>query len=157
MKGGRGGERKRAGVAGLRYSDTMRLVYQILSQVVLGAIGLIVAHFAIADFTLHLAGFFTALAVFTLAQAIFSPIVMKLAERYAASLTGGVGLISTLLALWIASLFQGGIEMRSFMAWIAAPLIIWLITAIGGWLFMRFFVDKRLKRKAAEKTLGRSK
>lgn len=135
----------------------MRLLYQIFFQLVLGAIGLIVAHIALADFTLHLAGFFTALGVFTLAQAILAPLAMKLAERYVAPLTGGVGLISTLLALWVASLFQGGVEIRSLLAWIVAPLIIWVITSLGGWLCMHFFVDKRLKRKAAEKTLGRSK
>lgn len=135
----------------------MRLLFQILSQVVLGAIGLIVAHFALPDFTLHLAGFLTALGVFTLAHALLGPFVLNIAQRYAAPLAGGVGLVATLLALWVASLFKGGIEIHGLVTWIAAPILIWVITALGGWIFMAFFIDKWLKRRAATKMLSRAK
>ena len=135
----------------------MRLLFQILSQVVLGAIGLIVAHFALPDFALHLAGFLTALGVFTLAHALLGPFVLNIAQRYAAPLAGGVGLVATLLALWVASLFKGGIEIHGLVTWIAAPILIWVITALGGWIFMAFFIDKWLKRRAATKMLSRAK
>lgn len=131
----------------------MRFLYQLLSQIVLGAIALIVIHFALPGVEIHLAGFFVALGVFTVAHAVLGPFVLSLAQRYAAPLAGGVGLVATLLALWVASLFPGGIEMRGAQAWILAPIIVWLITALGTWIFMAFFVDRRLKRRAAAKVL----
>lgn len=156
MTGGKSG-RVWAATVPLRYSDSMRLLFQVLSQVVLGAIGLIVAHFVLPDFTLHLAGFLTALGVFTLAHALLGPFVLNLAQRYAAPLAGGVGLVATLLALWVASLFNGGIEIHGVATWIAAPILIWVITALGGWIFMAFFIDKWLKRRAATKMINRAK
>ena len=68
-----------------------------------------------------------------------------------------VGLVATLLALWVASLFKGGIEIHGLVTWIAAPILIWVITALGGWIFMAFFIDKWLKRRAATKMLSRAK
>lgn len=135
----------------------MRLLFQVLSQLVLGAIGLLVAHFVLPDFTLHLVGFLAAVGVFTLAHALLGPFVINIAQRYAAPLAGGVGLVATLLALWVATLFTGGIEIHGVLTWIAAPILIWLITALGGWLFMAFFLDKWLKRRAAAKVLNRAK
>lgn len=135
----------------------MRLLFQVISQLVLGAIGLVAANFLIPDFTVHLGGFFMALGVFTLAHALLGPFVLNIAQRYAAPLAGGVGLIATLLALWVASLVQGGIEVHGMMTWVGATLLIWAITALGGWIFMAFFIDKWLKRRAALKLMNRSK
>lgn len=135
----------------------MRLLFQVISQVVLGAIGLIAANFLIPDFTLHLGGFLTALGVFTIAHALLGPFVLNIAQRYAAPLAGGVGLIATLLALWVASLFEGGIELHGMMTWVGATLLIWAITALGGWIFMAFIIDKWLKRRAATKMINRAK
>ncbi|WP_449282959.1 phage holin family protein [Leucobacter sp.] len=135
----------------------MRLLFQIISQVVLAAIGLIVVHFALPGFELHVGGFLTALGVFTVAHAVLGPFVLNLAQRYAAPLAGGVGLVATLLALWIASLFQGGIEIHGVETWVLAPIIVWVITALGGWIFMAFVIDKWLKRRAAQKVMRQAK
>lgn len=132
-------------------------MFQVISQVVLGAIALIVANFVIPDFTLRLGGFFTALGVFTLAHALLGPFVLNIAQRYAAPLAGGVGLVATLLALWVASLFEGGIEIHGLITWVSTTLLIWVITALGGWIFMAFFIDKWLKRRAATKIMNRAK
>jgi len=131
----------------------MRLLFQIVSQLVLAGIALVVIHFALPGVELHVAGFLVALGVFTVAHAVLGPFVLNIAQRYAAPLAGGVGLVATLLALWIASLFHGGIEIRGVQSWVLAPIIVWVITALGGWIFMAFVVDKRLKRRAAEKVL----
>ncbi|MCW2287517.1 phage holin family protein [Leucobacter luti] len=133
----------------------MRFLLQLLAQIVLGAIALIVIHIALPGVTLHVAGFFIALGVFTLAHALLGPFVLSIAQRYAAPLAGGVGLVATLLALWVATLFQGGIEIHGVDSWVLAPIIVWVITALGGWLIMAFWIDKRLaKRKAAKLLKG---
>ncbi|KAM9863740.1 phage holin family protein [Leucobacter sp. BZR 635] len=135
----------------------MRLLFQVISQLVLAAIALVVIHFALPDVTLHPSGFFIALGVFTLAQAILGPFVLSVAQRYAAPLAGGVGLASTLLALWIASLFEGGIEIHGLSSWLLAPLIVWVITALGGWMFMALFVNRWLKKRESERMVARAK
>lgn len=130
----------------------MRFLLNIAAQIVLAAVALMVIHFALPGVTLYLAGFFVALGVFTLAHAILSPLVMKLAQRYATPLTGGVGLIATLLALWIATLFHGGIVITGLQAWLLAPAIVWVITALGGWLVGKLFIDRVIgKRELARK------
>lgn len=91
----------------------MRFLLNLLAQIALAAVALVVIHFALPGVTLHLAGFFIALGVFTIAYAILRPLVRKLAQRYAEPLTGGVGLIATLLALWIATLFKGALSSRA--------------------------------------------
>lgn len=133
----------------------IRFLFQVLSQLVLGALALIVIHFALPDVTLSLSGFFIALGVFTLAHIVLSPFVLSVAQRYAAPLTGGVGLIATLLALWIATLFPGGLQITGVQSWILAPLLVWIITALGGWIIMGLIVDRRLKKRAAQKLVNR--
>ncbi|MBL3700898.1 phage holin family protein [Leucobacter luti] len=135
----------------------MRFLFQLLSQLVLSAIGLLVIHFTLPGVTLHLAGFFIALGVFVLAQAILGPFVMNMAQRYAAPLAGGVGLVATLLALWVATLFPDGIEISGVDSWVLAPIILWVITALGGWIIMALIIDKWLKRRAAAKLVRSAK
>lgn len=132
----------------------MRLLFQILSQLVLAAIALIIVHLSLPGVEVSVSGFLVAIAVFTIAHAILGPFVLNLAQRYAAPLAGGVGLIATMLALWVATLFPGGISIHGLQAWILAPIIVWFVTALGGWLFMAFVIDKWLKRRAARKLLG---
>lgn len=129
----------------------IRFLLQILTQLVLGAIALIVVHFTLPGVTLTLSGFFIALGVFTLAHVILGPFVLSIAQRYAAPLTGGVGLVATLLALWVATWFPGGIQIIGLQSWILAPLIVWIITALGGWIIMGLIIDRMLKKRAAGK------
>ncbi|KJL26619.1 hypothetical protein RL72_00951 [Microbacterium azadirachtae] len=135
----------------------LRFLFQILSQLVLGAIALLVVHLTLPDVALSLSGFFVALGVFTLAHIILGPFVQSVAQRYAAPLVGGVGIVATLLAVWIATWFPGGIQIHGVASWILAPLIIWIITALGGWIVMGLIVDRRLKQRAARKLLGGEK
>ncbi|KIP53086.1 phage holin family protein [Leucobacter komagatae] len=135
----------------------MRFLFQLISQVVLAAIALVIIHFALPGVSLHLGGFLIALGVFTLAQAVLGPFVLSIARRYAAPLAGGVGLVATLLSLWIASLFNGGIEIHGAQSWLLAPLIVWVVTALGGWLFMALFAERWLKKRETARTIARAK
>lgn len=132
----------------------MRLLFQVLSQLVLASIALIVVNLTLPGVEVSVSGFLVAIAVFTVAHAILGPFVLSLAQRYAAPLAGGVGLIATLLALWVATLFPGGITIHGLQSWILAPIIVWFITALGGWIFMAFVIDRWLKRRAARKLIG---
>lgn len=98
-----------------------------------GAVALLVAWLLLGeDFRLSVPGFLIAVIVFSLAQVVVAPVVDKLARRYAEPLLGGVGLISTFLALWVATLLSGGLRINGVSTWIAATLIVWLVTALSG-------------------------
>lgn len=109
------------------------------------AIGLFVASLIVPGVTLRPLGFITAVVIFTVAQGILSPFFLKMASRYASAFLGGIGLVSTLAALILASLFSSGISIRGIGSWIAATVVVWLITAIAT-LILPALV---LKKKAA--------
>ncbi len=95
------------------------------------AIGLLVASLLVSGMTLRPLGFLTAVVIFTVAQGILSPFFLKMASRYASAFLGGIGLLSTLAALILASLFSSGISINGIASWIAATVIVWLVTAIA--------------------------
>lgn len=109
------------------------------------AIGLLVASWLVPGMTVHPLGFLTAVVVFTVAQAILSPFFLKMATRYASAFLGGIGLVSTLAALILASLLSNGLSIRGLGSWVAATVVVWLVTALAT-LFLPLVV---LKKKAA--------
>ena len=76
-------------------------------------------------------GFIAAVVIFTVAQAILSPFFLKMASRYASAFLGGIGLVSTLAALILASLLTNGLSIRGIGSWIAATVVVWLVTALA--------------------------
>src|SRR6188768_3487497 len=67
------------------------------------AIGLLVAAWLVPGVSLSPLGFIAAVVIFTVAQAVLSPFFLKMASRYASAFLGGIGLVSTLAALILAS------------------------------------------------------
>lgn len=95
------------------------------------AIGLLVASWLVSGVTLRPLGFLTAVVIFTVGQAILSPFFLKMASRYATAFLGGIGLVSTFAALFLASLFSSGLSIRGVGSWIAATVVVWLVTAVA--------------------------
>ena len=95
------------------------------------AIGLLVASLIVPGVTLRPLGFLTAVVIFTVAQAILSPFFLKMASRYASAFLGGIGLVSTFVALLLASLLSNGLSIRGIGSWIAATVVVWLVTAVA--------------------------
>jgi MFS family permease len=76
-------------------------------------------------------GFIAAVAIFTVAQAILAPLFLKMANRYASALLGGIGLVSTFVALLVASLLSNGLSIHGIGSWILATVVVWLVTALA--------------------------
>lgn len=131
----------------------IRLLISVASSLVMSAIAMLLSGWWLAEWvTVQLGGFFVAVLVFTVAQAILAPFVFNLARKHASALLGGIGLVSTFLALWVATLFEGGITV-SGLGWLLAPLLIWIVTAFGGWIIMgvilkRYFEDREREKIA---------
>ena len=131
----------------------IRFLIHTAANLVLAALALLLCGWWLSEWvTLNLGGFIVAVIVFTVAQAILAPFVFNLARKYASALLGGIGLVSTFLALWVASLFPGGIHVHG-LGWVLAPLVVWIITALGGWIVMgvvlkRYFADREREKIA---------
>ncbi|MXP21055.1 hypothetical protein GIY30_06775 [Gordonia sp. HNM0687] len=108
----------------------IRILVRTLTYLISAAIGLLVATWILNDMTVHFAGFLIALAIFAAAQLILSPFITKFVHRNAEAFMGGVGLVSTFVALLLATLLgSNGIEISGVETWIAATVIVWLVTA----------------------------
>ncbi|MDR2256560.1 MAG: phage holin family protein [Arthrobacter sp.] len=131
----------------------IRTLLSIAASLVLSAVALLLAGWLIEGVRLEPAGFVVAVLIFTIMQAIAAPLVTKLATKYAEAIVGGVGLISTLVALIVASLFPGGLHISGVAAWIASPVLVWLVCALGSLLVGKFLLkgwwDRRVQAKKA--------
>lgn len=130
----------------------IRFLLNLVSHLVSSALALLIANWILPQVTMHVGGFIVAVLVFALAQSILGPFVFNMARQYAPAILGGIGLVSTLLALWIATLFPGGLEITG-LGWVLAPLVVWIVTALAGWILMglvfkRYLGDRGSKRAA---------
>lgn len=114
-----------------RLSSVTRLLLRVAVFLGSAAIGLLVAAWLIPGVSVSVYGFLTAVVIFAVAQAILAPFFLKMATRYASAFLGGIGLVSTLVALILASVLTGGLAIRGVGAWIAATVVVWLVTALA--------------------------
>lgn len=96
------------------------------------AIGLLVAARVVPRVSMSLSGFIVAVAVFSVAQAILSLLISKLPHAYSLLLFGGTGLALTVIALGLASALTHGFDIRGAASWVAATVVVWLVTTIGA-------------------------
>lgn len=127
----------------------VRFLVNVAVSLVMAAIGLLLAAWLLPDFHLETGGFLVAVIVFTIAQAVLAPFIFNIARTYASAILGGIGLVSTFVALLIASLFPGGIRIEGGVAWVLATLIIWVVTALGTWLLPLLLLRGRREGPAA--------
>ncbi|HEU4755503.1 MAG TPA: phage holin family protein [Agromyces sp.] len=127
----------------------VRFLVNIAVSLVMAAIGLLLAAWLLPDFHLETGGFLVAVIVFTIAQAVLAPFIFNVARKYASAILGGIGLVSTFVALLIASLFPGGIRIEGVVAWVLATLIMWVVTALGTWLLPLLLLRGRREGRPA--------
>jgi hypothetical protein len=68
-------------------------------------------------------------------------VVAKLTKRFAPALLSGFGLISTLVALWIATLVPGGLAISGLRTWILATMVVWVVTSLASLLLPLLIKD----------------
>ncbi|MDP3949890.1 phage holin family protein [Microbacterium sp.] len=127
------------------------LLFRTLTYLVSAGIGLIVADLVLPGFQIQWDkwwGFVVCIVIFAILQSILSPLIAKLADRYAPVLMGGIGVFSTLVALIVVVLLPiGGLRIVDITGWLLGALIVWLISALGTVLLPLIF----LKRDAEER------
>jgi hypothetical protein len=107
------------------------------------AIGLLVAAALVPGVSVSVSGFVTAVVIFSVAQAILSPFFLKMASRYATAFLGGIGLVSTLAALILASVLTHGVSIRGIGSWVGATIVVWLVTALATLLLPVLIIKRK--------------
>ena len=115
------------------------------------ALGLIVADLVLPGFQISwgdLWGFVLAVLIFAVLQSVLAPCIARVAQRNAPALLGGIGIVSTFVALLVVVLIPGaGLTIGApWWTWIVAPVIVWLVTALATLFLPMLFI----KKKAAE-------
>ena len=125
----------------------LTLLIRALIFLVSAALGLIAADLILEGFTLHWDdwwGILLAVVIFAVLQSVLAPWLLKITRRHANALIGGIGLLSTFVALLIAVLVPAaGIGIDGPVAWIVGTLIVWLVTALASWLLPPLFIKRR--------------
>jgi len=130
----------------------VRILLRALIFLLSAALGLWVASLVLPGLHVTPSGFLTAVVVFAVAQSVLSPFLARVVARGAPAFLGGIGLVSTFVALWIAALFPGGLTVQGWQTWILAALVVWLVTASATLL-----LPLVLLREAKQKRTGQSR
>lgn len=125
------------------------LVLRALIFVVSAALGLIVADLILPGFRIDWSswwGFVLAVVIFAVLQSVLTPWAAKVARRNAPALLGGIGIVSTFIALLIVVLIPGaGLTIGSpWWTWLVAPMIVWVVTALATVFLPALFIKKKV-------------
>lgn len=129
-------------------------VIRTLIFLVSAAVGLIVADLVLDGFRIDWSnwwGFVLAVVIFAVLQSVLTPWAAKLARKNAPALLGGIGIVSTFIALLIVVLIPGaGLTIGApWWTWLVAPGIVWLVTALATWLLPGLFFKKKVQERRA--------
>ncbi|HEY7858586.1 MAG TPA: hypothetical protein VIC82_08810 [Candidatus Nanopelagicales bacterium] len=106
------------------------------------AVGLLVADLVLADFTIDARSFVLDVVVFAVLQSVLSPFIFKVAASSAPAILGGVGLVSTFVALLITELVSSGFTITGAQTWLFATLIVWIVTMLATLLLPLLLVKR---------------
>ncbi|WP_439591419.1 hypothetical protein [Microbacterium sp.] len=116
--------------------------------VVSAFLGLVAADLILPGFYLHWNdwwGIVLAVLIFAVLQSVLAPWLFKITRRHASAFLGGIGLVSTFVALLIAVVIPAaGIGIDGPVSWIIGTLVVWLVTALATWLLPPLFIKKKV-------------
>jgi hypothetical protein len=113
------------------------------------AVGLIVADLVLPGFEISWRqplGFILAIVIFAVLQSVLAPWLARVAQRNAPAFLGGIGIVSTFVALVVVVLIPGaGLRIGApWWTWVVAPVIVWIVTALATWLLPALFIKKKV-------------
>jgi uncharacterized membrane protein YvlD (DUF360 family) len=126
----------------------IRFLINLVVYFVSALVGIIVADLIFSGFSVKVGlSYFVVAAIFALIQAILSPLVRSLTERKASAFMGGVGLLSTFVALFLTSLISSSFDIDGIGTWFGATVVVWLFGAIAAFI-LPFLLVKRVVKES---------
>jgi uncharacterized membrane protein YvlD (DUF360 family) len=127
----------------------IRLLVRMGIVLVGSAVGLIVASLVLDGFEVDLTSFIVAVIIFTVTVALMTPFLESVLRRNRSSSAalGGVALIATFVALLLANALSDGVRISGVGTWLAAPLIVWVVSLLAvlilPYLGLKKYLDER--------------
>lgn len=109
-----------------------RRIKSILALLAGNAIGLLLAAILLPEFAIRPISFIVVVIVFTLVQWVAEPLILKLGEKKAPALKGGIALIVTFVGLLVTDLITNGLTIGGTSNLLAATLLVWLGALVGS-------------------------
>ena len=134
----------------------IRLLIRTAIFVGSAALGLWVASLVLTGFVLSWEGFLLTVLIFAVLQSVLSPFIAKLAAKNAPALMGGIGLLSTFVALLVSSLISNGLTIDGVQTWALATLIVWLVTALATLILPMIFLREAVNGTSTEGRAARN-
>jgi len=111
------------------------------------ALGILVAAAVLPNFSVTFISLLWVVVVFTVIVVVATPLLARLSLRYFPQLTGGISLVAILIGLIVAKLFTKDLTITGIETWIAAPVIIWIVSLIAGMVLPMILFKEVLKQK----------
>jgi hypothetical protein len=87
-------------------------------------------------------------AIFAIVQAILSPLIDNMVSKNASAFSGGVGIVSSLVALAITNAVSSSLTVSGGIGtWILAAIIVWVFGAIAAFVLPFFLVKKAVNER----------
>lgn len=128
----------------------IRLLVRALVYFGSSAIGLLVADWILDDMSLTASGFLITVAIFALAQTILTPFIFKVVRRNANAFIGGIGILSTLVALMVAHLIGDSLSITGIGTWFLAAVVVWFASALATFFLPAILVKAGIERARTE-------
>lgn len=109
-----------------------RRIKSALALLAGNAIGLLLAMLLLSGFAIKPLSFIVVVIVFTVVQLVAEPLILKLGEKKAPALKGGIALIVTFVGLLVTDWITAGLTIGGISNLLAATLLVWLGALIGS-------------------------
>ena len=123
----------------------IRLLIALGIQLLANTVGLLVANYFLDDMTVSGTAFVTAVLLFTVVYALAQPFLTQIAMSRVPALRGGVALVATLVGLIVTSWLSDGLSISGGGTWLAATVIVWLVSLLGVLLLPLVLVKKAVR------------
>jgi putative membrane protein len=127
----------------------VRLIVRTLVGLAANAVGLIVAAALLDGMDIDVTSFIVAVVIFTIVFALMQPFLVSQLRRGGPSLLGGVALIATLVSLIVTDLVSDGFTISGVGTWIAATVIVWLVSVLAAFILPFLGLKKYLDARQA--------
>lgn len=123
-----------------------RRIKSVLALLAGNALGLLLAALLLPEFAIKPISFIVVVIVFTLVQWIAEPLILKLGEKRAPAIKGGIALIVTFVGLLVTDLVTNGLTVGGISNLLAATLLVWLGALIGS-IVLPIYVFTELRER----------
>ena len=122
----------------------IRFLIRLVVYFAAAAVGLIVAAAIFEGVRVDTLGFLIVAAIYAVVLGLLTPLFQQQAQRSRSSmLSGGVGLITTFVALAVTAVLSDDLQIDGFGTWVGATVVVWLATLLAS-LLLPVLVVKRV-------------